>query len=135
MANKENLTIRIEPELKAEASSLFKELGMDLSTAIGIFFRQAIRCNGLPFEVKLDKNERRFRTDDSMVINTPNGPMTIFTDLGTLMPDEIADLGREYTEEELAAMSEEERQNLGITIDENGNVYNPGGIDLSKFFE
>ena len=54
MANKDNLTIRVEPELKAQAAALFKSLGMDLSTATGIFYRQALRCHGLPFEVKLD---------------------------------------------------------------------------------
>lgn len=52
---KENMTIRVEPELKAEAAALFKALGMDLSTATGIFYRQALRCRGLPFEVKLDE--------------------------------------------------------------------------------
>ena len=52
---KENLTIRIEPELKAQASALFKELGLDLSTATGIFYRQALRSRGLPFEVKLNE--------------------------------------------------------------------------------
>ncbi len=50
---KTNMTLRIEPELKAQATSLFKALGMDLSTATGIFYRQALRCNGLPFEVKI----------------------------------------------------------------------------------
>lgn len=55
MANKENLTLRIEPELKAKASALFKALGMDLSTATGIFYRQALRSNGLPFDVRLDE--------------------------------------------------------------------------------
>lgn len=54
-ATKENMTLRIEPELKAQASALFKSLGMDLSTATGIFYRQALRCHGLPFEVKLDE--------------------------------------------------------------------------------
>ena len=39
---KQNLTLSIEPELKAQASELFKELGMDLSTATGIFYRQAL---------------------------------------------------------------------------------------------
>ena len=33
MANKSNLTLRMEPELKAQAAALFKALGMDLSTA------------------------------------------------------------------------------------------------------
>ena len=31
---KENMTIRMEPELKAQAAALFKSLGMDLSTAM-----------------------------------------------------------------------------------------------------
>ena len=47
---KGNMTIRMEPELKAQAAALFKSLGMDLSTATGIFYRQA-----LPFEVKVDE--------------------------------------------------------------------------------
>ncbi|MCI8565369.1 MAG: type II toxin-antitoxin system RelB/DinJ family antitoxin [Lachnospiraceae bacterium] len=55
MANKENVTLRVEPELKAKATALFKALGMDLSTATGIFYRQALRHHGLPFEVKLDE--------------------------------------------------------------------------------
>lgn len=52
---KKNMTLRMEPELKAQAASLFKSLGMDLSTATGIFYRQALRCHGLPFEVKTDE--------------------------------------------------------------------------------
>lgn len=52
---KGNMTLRIEPELKEQASALFKALGMDLSTATGIFYRQALRCNGLPFDVKIDE--------------------------------------------------------------------------------
>ncbi len=55
MANKSNMTLRMEPELKEQAATLFKSLGLDLSTATGIFYRQALRCNGLPFEVRLDE--------------------------------------------------------------------------------
>lgn len=63
---KGNMTLRIEPELKEEAASLFRALGMDLSTATGIFYRQAIRCHGLPFEVKLSEpNEVTHYTKDS----------------------------------------------------------------------
>ncbi len=60
MANKGNMTLRIEPELKAQAAELFKSLGLDLSTATGIFYRQALRCRGLPFEVRLDPNEETY---------------------------------------------------------------------------
>lgn len=62
MTNKENMTLRMEPDLKNQASALFKSLGLDLSTATGIFYRQALRCKGLPFEVKLDEpNETTYR--------------------------------------------------------------------------
>ena len=35
MSNKVNMTLRIEPELKAQEAILFEALGMDLSTASG----------------------------------------------------------------------------------------------------
>ena len=36
---------------------------MDLSTATGIFYRQALRYKGLPFEVRLDEpNETTYAT-------------------------------------------------------------------------
>ena len=58
---KENMTLRMEPELKAQAAALFKALGMERSTATGIFYRQALRCHGLPFEIKIDEpNEITF---------------------------------------------------------------------------
>lgn len=61
MSNKGNMTLRIEPELKAQAAALFKALGMDLSTATGIFYRQALRCHGLPFNVVLEEpNEETY---------------------------------------------------------------------------
>ena len=55
MANKENTTLRIEPDLKKQAAALFRALGMDLSTATGIFYRQALRYQGFPFEIRLDE--------------------------------------------------------------------------------
>ena len=55
MATKGNLTLRIEPDLKNRASELFQALGLDLSTATGLFYRQALRCHGLPFEVRLNE--------------------------------------------------------------------------------
>lgn len=55
MANKTNMTLRVEPEIKSQVSALFKELGMDISTATSIFYRQALRCKGLPFEVRIDE--------------------------------------------------------------------------------
>ena len=48
-----NLNIRTDAEVKAEAESLFNELGLNLSTAVNMFLRQAIRVGGIPFEVRV----------------------------------------------------------------------------------
>lgn len=59
---KTNMTLRIEPQIKEQAAILFKELGLDLSTATGLFYRQALRCHGLPFVVKLEEpNETTYK--------------------------------------------------------------------------
>ena len=44
-------TINIDDTTKKEAQELFKDLGMNLTTAINIFLKQAIRERGLPFYV------------------------------------------------------------------------------------
>ncbi len=47
--------IRIDIDVKKQATSLFKDLGMDMSSAVNIFLRQCILNNGLPFSVELPK--------------------------------------------------------------------------------
>ncbi|MCD7905724.1 MAG: type II toxin-antitoxin system RelB/DinJ family antitoxin [Clostridiales bacterium] len=49
-----NLNIRTDKNIKETAEKIFNELGFNMTTAINIFLRQAIRTNGLPFEVCLD---------------------------------------------------------------------------------
>ncbi len=50
MSNK-SMNIRMDPEVKEQAQKLFAELGMDMTTAINIFLRQAIRTHSIPFKV------------------------------------------------------------------------------------
>jgi hypothetical protein len=40
---KETVTIRLDPETKAQAEDLFNDLGMSMSSAVIIFLRQAVR--------------------------------------------------------------------------------------------
>lgn len=54
MKTQTNLNIRTDADVKAAAEQIFSELGLNLSSAVNIFLRQAIRQGGLPFEVKLD---------------------------------------------------------------------------------
>ena len=49
-----NLNIRIDKDIKEQAEGIFNELGMNMTTAVNIFLRTAIREHGIPFELKLD---------------------------------------------------------------------------------
>ena len=49
-----NLNIRIEKTIKDQAEEIFNELGLNMTTAINMFLRTAIREHGIPFELKLD---------------------------------------------------------------------------------
>lgn len=49
-----NISIRMDTALKAQAEALFSELGMNLTTAINVFVRAAIRYGGIPFYVRLN---------------------------------------------------------------------------------
>lgn len=46
-----NVTFRVEEDLKAQADSLFADLGMSLSTAFNIFLRQSVREQQIPFVI------------------------------------------------------------------------------------
>lgn len=47
-----NINVRVDETVKKKASELFEELGLDMSTAMNLFLRQAIMCGGIPFEIK-----------------------------------------------------------------------------------
>ena len=49
-----NVTIRMDKELKAQADDLFSALGLNMSTAMGVFCRQAVRLGKIPFELAVD---------------------------------------------------------------------------------
>ena len=50
-----SMNIRMDSALKKQAQELFAALGMDMTTAVTIFLRQAIQRQGLPFEVTLKR--------------------------------------------------------------------------------
>jgi DNA-damage-inducible protein J len=50
-----NLSIRMDKALKEQAEILFSELGMNMTTALNVFVRQAVRQGKIPFEISLAK--------------------------------------------------------------------------------
>ena len=56
--SKTSMSIRLDSEVKEQAQQVFNNLGMDMTTAINIFLRQALQYQGLPFDVRLDENRK-----------------------------------------------------------------------------
>ena len=72
-----NLTVRIDSSLKDEAESLFKDLGMSMSTAFSIFLRQAVRMQAIPFVISRNVANRMTLTamrEAERIANDPDVP-------------------------------------------------------------
>jgi len=61
-----NLTIRIDEELKHEAEVLFSKIGLNMSSAINVFFRQAVGSQSIPFELKVHDAEYQTRVQSRL---------------------------------------------------------------------
>ena len=48
-----SMNIRMDKDIKKQAQELFSKFGLDMTTAINMFLRQAIREQRIPFEVRL----------------------------------------------------------------------------------
>jgi DNA-damage-inducible protein J len=48
-----NINIRVDDTLKKQAEHVFSELGLSLSAATTIFYKQAVRYGGIPFDVRI----------------------------------------------------------------------------------
>lgn len=49
-----NLNIQIDDTLKQQAETIFSDIGLNFSTATTIFFKQVVRHNRIPFELRAD---------------------------------------------------------------------------------
>jgi len=56
----DQIQIRIDSETKREAQKILENLGLDISTAVKMLFKQIINTGGLPYEIR-DENGFTFR--------------------------------------------------------------------------
>ena len=49
--------LRIDEDLKNQATAIFEELGLDLPTAVRMFLKRTVIQNGIPFSMTLPKQE------------------------------------------------------------------------------
>lgn len=50
--SKVNTNISLDADLKKSAQALFSDLGLDMTTAVTLFLRQAVREQAIPFEIR-----------------------------------------------------------------------------------
>lgn len=48
---------RVDDDLKNEATKIYEELGIDLSTAMRMFLKRSVIVNGIPFSMVVPKDE------------------------------------------------------------------------------
>ena len=52
MSKTATMTIRLDPEVKAQVESLYSNYGMTLAEAVNVFFHQSLNVKGLPFDLR-----------------------------------------------------------------------------------
>jgi DNA-damage-inducible protein J len=61
-----NITVRIDDDVKRDAEALFGKLGLSMSGAINVFFRQAIREQAIPFRVRAVSEHDEYFNEHNM---------------------------------------------------------------------
>ena len=77
MARTSNVFARVEPEIKEQAERVLDQLGIPMSNAVGMFLRQVVLQQGIPFEMKLPKKaplfpQRTARSSPMIVATAPS---------------------------------------------------------------
>lgn len=81
-----NINIRVDSEVKQQAEAIFNELGLNMSTAMNMFLRHAIRYGGIPFDLRLNlpNEDTRAAMDD---VNNNRNMSKSFDSIEDLMED------------------------------------------------
>ena len=48
------IQLRVDDELKLEATSIYQQLGLDLSSAIRMFLKRSVMVKGIPFPTTIE---------------------------------------------------------------------------------
>lgn len=48
-----NVNIRVDDTLKKKAEEIFSELGLSMSAATNVFYKQVVRYGGIPFDLRI----------------------------------------------------------------------------------
>ncbi len=76
------ITVRVDDDLKKEAAALYKDLGMDMSTAITVFLKQSVKTQSIPFQI-----QRFNKTTERAFVEAEQGKIKSFDSVAELFED------------------------------------------------
>lgn len=59
--NTTNLNVRVDSTLKQESDMLFKNLGLNMSTAINMFLTKCVKTSSIPFKIEDPKPSKELK--------------------------------------------------------------------------
>lgn len=78
------INIRVNEEVKKEVEAIYKEIGLNMSTAINLFLKKCILEQGIPFELKVPNKETMKAMEE---VEKGIGLSKPFSDIKTLVDD------------------------------------------------
>ena len=76
------INIRVNDEVKKEAETIFKALGLNMSVAMNLFLKKCINENGIPFDLKLPNKETNKILNGDIERKSYKNVDELFEDLG-----------------------------------------------------
>lgn len=73
------IQVRVDTKLKQEATEIFKEIGMDMPTAIRMFLKKTVANHGFPFEVMTSETVQPKTSNLSNMVYKPATPCKTVT--------------------------------------------------------
>lgn len=61
ISNTTNLNVRVDSMLKQESEELFKDLGLNMSTAINMFLTKCVKTSSIPFRIEEPKPSKELK--------------------------------------------------------------------------
>ena len=99
MQKTSSVYVRIEPEVKAEAEKVLNDLGLNLSSAVGIFLKQVVINQGIPFPLQTKATKPKSidsMTRDELNAELEKGYADYLSGIGRAAQDVFHDLHQEF---------------------------------------
>ena len=83
-----NMSIRMDTELKKQADAMFADMGLNMTTAMNMFLRQVVRQGKIPFEIGVERPNRKTvkaMKEGDKLINDPNAKSYTFDEFAEEM--------------------------------------------------